>query len=161
MHRDDSFRAAVLCCEALQMEPETQINGIILIMDCKGTSISQTFEMTPAYMKRMVDYVQSAIPLRIKGFHFINVPSICKSLFKLGKQFLTPKSKSRLVVHDKNLKSLQEYIAAEYLPETWGGSLKSEIAYGPQTYELLRHYEEYFEKCQKYGYVGGEKKEKK
>ncbi|KAM7352239.1 clavesin-1-like [Cochliomyia hominivorax] len=158
IHRDDCFRATILCCEAVQLEPETQINGIILIMDCKGTSLSQTFEMTPAYMKRMVDYVQSAIPLRIKGFHFINVPTICKSLFKVGKQFLTPKSRSRLVVHDSNLKSLQQYVAAEYLPIQWGGSLKSDVAYGSQTYELLRTFEQYFLKCQKYGYVNGERK---
>ncbi|XP_065358491.1 retinaldehyde-binding protein 1-like [Calliphora vicina] len=155
VHRDDCFRAAVLCCEALQLEPESQINGIVLILDCKGTTIGQSLEMTPAFMKRLVDYVQYAIPLRIKGFHFINTPSLCKPLFKVAKQFLTPNSHSRLIVHDSNLKSLQRYIAPECLPISYGGTLNCEIAYGRQTYELLMHFEEFFEKCQKYGYVQG------
>lgn len=40
------------------LEPETQVCGAVVIFDMDGLSLSQTTKFTPAFAKRIVDWLQ-------------------------------------------------------------------------------------------------------
>lgn len=43
------------------LEPETQVCGAVVIFDMDGLSLAQTTKFTPAFAKRIVDWLQVSI----------------------------------------------------------------------------------------------------
>ncbi|XP_037823505.1 alpha-tocopherol transfer protein-like [Lucilia sericata] len=149
---DVIYAASTLCTELIQLEPETQINGVVYIADMKGLGISQALQYTPSRALRTLNYIQNNIPLRVKAIHFVNAPKIFEPIFGGVKIFFNEKFAKRILIHSKGFDSLHRYISPEYLPECYGGTLKMDLLYGPETYKLLLPYQEYFENFDKYGF---------
>lgn len=93
---DEVFKGAVLYLEAAMLEPTTQIAGAVVVFDMDGLSLQQTWQFTPPFAKRIVDWLQDAVPLRIKNIHIINQPYIFNMVFALFKPFLRQKLKDRV-----------------------------------------------------------------
>ncbi|KAM7351892.1 alpha-tocopherol transfer protein-like [Cochliomyia hominivorax] len=153
IHRDILYAAGTLCTDLLQLEPETQINGLIYILDLQGLSFLQTFEFNPYAVKRILDYLQGNVPLRIKSFHIVNQPNIFQPIYAAAKPFFSKKHGSRIVLHGTNYKSLHEHISPDCLPECYGGNLKMPLMNGRETYACLEPYEKYFEGLKEYGFI--------
>lgn len=88
----------MLYLEAAMLEPTSQIAGAVVIFDMDGLSLQQTMQFTPPFAKRIVDWLQDAVPLRIKNIHIVNQPYIFNMVFALFKPFLREKLKSRVSV---------------------------------------------------------------
>lgn len=58
---DEVFKGAVLVMEAAMMEPQTQICGAVVIFDMDGLTLQQTWQFTPPFAKRIVDWLQVII----------------------------------------------------------------------------------------------------
>lgn len=149
---DEVFKGCVLFLEAAMLEPETQVAGAIVIFDMDGLSLQQTWQFTPQFAKRIVDWLQDAVPLRIKGIHIINQPKIFQVVFALFKPFLREKLKNRIVFHGTDRASLHKYISAECLPPNYGGTSKLARVDGDQWYELLIKCQNEYEAINSYGY---------
>uniref|UniRef100_A0A1A9WQS5 CRAL-TRIO domain-containing protein n=1 Tax=Glossina brevipalpis TaxID=37001 RepID=A0A1A9WQS5_9MUSC len=104
------------------LEPDTQINGCVYILDCKGLSYTHIPAITPHFVKTCIDYVVNVLPMRMRGFHIVNNPLLFQPIFALVKQFLPEEYSSLVMMHGKNMKELHRYIAAEYLPECYGAA---------------------------------------
>ncbi|XP_014212881.1 alpha-tocopherol transfer protein-like isoform X2 [Copidosoma floridanum] len=149
---DEVFKGCVLYLEAAMLEPTTQIAGAIVIFDMDGLSMQQTMQFTPPFAKRIVDWLQDAVPLRIKNIHIINQPYIFNMVFALFKPFLREKLKSRIIFHGKDRKSLHKHISAKWLPECYGGTLTIPRVTGSQWLELLLLCDHEYEAINSYGY---------
>lgn len=55
---DDCFRCLLYTLQRLASETDTQTNGLILIFDYNGFSISQVRHFTPGFMKKLADLLQ-------------------------------------------------------------------------------------------------------
>nr|XP_014292918.1 alpha-tocopherol transfer protein-like isoform X2 [Halyomorpha halys] len=154
---DEFYKAAVLFSEAAALEPETQICGAQIIFDMDGLSLQQTWQFTPPFAKRIVDWLQDSIPLRIKGIQIINQPYIFNMVFALFKPFLRDKLKSRIIFHGSDRKSLHQHLDPSCLPEEYGGTMTLPLIHGLQWYEMLVKMEPEFEKINCYGYKKGAK----
>ena len=53
-----------------------------------GFSISQVAYFTPSFAAVAVEFLQKALPCRVKGFHIINQPIIFNMVFAIFKPFL-------------------------------------------------------------------------
>ncbi|PBC32775.1 Alpha-tocopherol transfer protein [Apis cerana cerana] len=95
---DEVFKGCVLYVEAAMLEPATQIAGAIVIFDMDGLTLQQAWQFTPAFAKRIVDWLQDAVPLRIKNIHVVNQPYVFNMVFALFKPFLRDKLKNRLLI---------------------------------------------------------------
>lgn len=95
---DEVFKGCVLYLEAAMLEPTSQIAGAVVIFDMDGLSLQQTCKFTPSFAKMVVDWLQDAMPLRIKNIHIINQPFIFNAVFNLFKPFLRPKLRNRVNV---------------------------------------------------------------
>ncbi|XP_053998790.1 alpha-tocopherol transfer protein-like isoform X2 [Hylaeus anthracinus] len=149
---DEVFKGCVLYLEAAILEPATQIAGAVVIFDMDGLSLQQTWQFTPQFAKRIVDWLQDAVPLRVKNIHIVNQPYIFNMVFTLFKPFLREKLKNRIIFHGKDYKSLHEYLSPKCLPECYGGSLKFPRITGPQWLELLLKCDKEFDAINSYGY---------
>lgn len=149
---DEVFKGAVLFLEAAMLEPETQICGAIVIFDMDGLSLQQTWQFTPPFAKRIVDWLQDSVPLRVKAIHIVNQPKIFNVVFALFKPFLREKLRSRIFFHGTDRESLHKHISPKCLPPTYGGDLELKRVDGSQWYELLLLCDKEYVAINSYGY---------
>lgn len=70
------FRVFYLIHIAALVEESTQVRGVVVIMDFDGLGMSQVRALTPAWSKRLLTFIQDAMPLRLKQVHVVNQPFI-------------------------------------------------------------------------------------
>lgn len=90
------FRLFYLIHVAAQVEPETQIRGVVVIMNFDGLGMRQVRALSPAFSKRLLTFIQYAMPLRMKEVHIINQPFLFKMVWSLFKPFIESKLNSRV-----------------------------------------------------------------
>ncbi|CAG2056398.1 unnamed protein product [Timema podura] len=134
------------------VEPESQICGAVVVFDMDGLSLQQVWQFTPPFAKRIVDWLQDSIPLRIKGIHIINQPYIFNMVFQLFKPFLREKLRSRIIFHGTDRDSLHNHLSPKCLPECYGGTLEIARITGPQWLQLLILLDKEYEVINSYGY---------
>ncbi|KAK3087066.1 hypothetical protein FSP39_001176 [Pinctada imbricata] len=106
---------------SLIQEEAIQINGVLMIMDLKGIKWRHIRNISPKFTKKIMGFLQDAFPLRFKGLHYLNEPTIFDYIFSIVKPFMKEKTKNRLHFHSNRYKELEEFIDPEYLPEEYGG----------------------------------------
>lgn len=93
---DDVFRMLYVVHIAAQLEEEAQIRGVVCIMDFNGLSMKQVKALTPTFSKRLLTFLQDAMPLRMKEIHFVKQPLIFKMVWALFKSFVREKLNKRV-----------------------------------------------------------------
>uniref|UniRef100_A0A1E1WLD7 CRAL-TRIO domain-containing protein n=1 Tax=Pectinophora gossypiella TaxID=13191 RepID=A0A1E1WLD7_PECGO len=149
---DEVFKGCVLFLEAAMLEPESQICGAVVVFDMDGLSMQQVWQFTPPFAKRIVDWLQESIPLRIKGLYVVNQPYIFNMVFQLFKPFLKEKLRSRIIFIGNDRDLLHKYISPKCLPENYGGTLTIPRVTGPQWLELLLMCDQEFSAINSFGY---------
>ncbi|KAK1803567.1 hypothetical protein P4O66_020987 [Electrophorus voltai] len=117
----DNIRAIYLTLEKLIQPEETQVNGIVILVDYNGVGLSQASNPGPLLSKKVVGILQDGFPIRIKAVNIINEPLIFKGIFAIIKPFLKEKMAERFVLHGSDLSSLYRVIPRSVLPEEYGG----------------------------------------
>lgn len=148
---DDIFRTNILALEQIVREPETQIAGIVVILDMSGLSLQHAKFFTPYYGKRMVELVQETFPLRFKGFHVVNEPFFFDAVMAVLKPFLKDKIKKRIFLHGNDLNALHAFVSSDILPAEYGG--KAGTFDNKIWYMQLLAEEKYFKDFNSYGYI--------
>ncbi|XP_055848993.1 alpha-tocopherol transfer protein-like isoform X2 [Episyrphus balteatus] len=149
---DEVFKGCVLFLEAAMLEPETQVAGAIVIFDMDGLSMSQTWQFTPPFAKRIVDWLQDSVPLRVKAIHIVNQPKIFNLVFALFKPFFREKLRSRIYFHGNDRESLHKHISPKCLPPAYNGILEQQRVDGIQWYQLMKLCEQEYVAINSYGY---------
>lgn len=99
-------------------EEETQISGLVIIMDCQGISLQQCLSLSD--MKCAIDYVQTSGAFRFKKALVINMPPFLKIIFDMAMVVMSPKLKSRIFFIN-DIDELQHHIPKSILPKELGG----------------------------------------
>lgn len=90
------FRLFYLIHVAALVEPNSQVRGVIVIMDFDGLGMSQVRALTPSWSKRLLTFIQDAMPLRLKEVHVVNQPFIFNMVWTLFKPFVKEKLSKRV-----------------------------------------------------------------
>ncbi|CAG9859313.1 unnamed protein product [Phyllotreta striolata] len=98
--------------------------GDIVIIDFKHIRKSYVLKTTPTSLKVLNIFLEKIWASRVKGIHFINVPTYAETLIKIARTILKKKLLNRLYVHS-NIENLYEYLPREILPKDFGGDEKS------------------------------------
>ncbi|KAF5274943.1 hypothetical protein FQR65_LT04284 [Abscondita terminalis] len=120
---DVVFKMLYLLHEAAVLEPETQIRGIVVILDFDGLSTKQVMSLTPAVSMRLLSFIQEAMPLRLKEVHIVKQPFIFNMVWTIFKPFIQEKLKGRLHFHGSKMSSLHKFLKPSHLPKNYGGDL--------------------------------------
>ncbi|KAI4454616.1 alpha-tocopherol transfer protein-related [Holotrichia oblita] len=95
-------------------------DGQVGVMDMEGVTFGHLLRINLMDLKRHAYYVQEALPIRIKGLHYINVSPVVDKLLSMIKPFLKKEMASLIHVHTK-MDTLYEYVPKEALPNELGG----------------------------------------
>lgn len=90
------FRIFYLIHLAGLIEENTQVRGVVVIMDFEGLGMAQVRALTPAWSKRLLTFIQQAMPLRLKQVHIVNQPFIFNMVWTLFKPFVQEKLNKRV-----------------------------------------------------------------
>lgn len=93
---EEIFRTNILALEQVVRESETQIAGVVILLDMSGLNLQHVKFFTPYYAKKMVELVQETFPLRFKGFHVVNEPFYFDAVMTVLKPFLKEKIRKRV-----------------------------------------------------------------
>ncbi|KAH8413475.1 hypothetical protein KR009_011466 [Drosophila setifemur] len=126
---DDMFRMLYMVHIAAQLEEETQVRGVVCIMDFEGLAMKQVKALSPSFSKRLLTFIQEAMPLRMKEVHFVKQPFIFNMVWSLFKPFVKEKLNKRMHFHGSDMKSLQKFLDPSILPANYKGTLPA-INYG-------------------------------
>lgn len=93
---EQMFRLFYMVHVAALVEENTQIRGAVVIMDFDGLGMSQVCALTPSWSKRLLTFIQDAMPIRLKQVHIVNQPFIFNMVWKLFKPFVKEKLNKRV-----------------------------------------------------------------
>ncbi|OWR51026.1 clavesin-1 like protein [Danaus plexippus plexippus] len=150
---DQLFRLFYLIHEAAMLEPESQVRGTVVIMDFHKMGMSQTMGLTPAFSKRLLTFIQDALPLRLKEVHFVKEPMIFNMVWKLFKPLIREKLKGRIFFHGSNMSSLHKHLAPSHLPADYDGVLGPIDYSGADWYPVVNEVLPHIQNWNSYGYV--------
>jgi hypothetical protein len=124
MKAEDEFKVSTMVMEqAFDGDDQTTICGIVLIQDMAGMTASHALKMNPVVAKKAMTVWQDAYPARPKALHFINMPPVIESVYKMFEGFQKEKMRQRNHVHPKgDLSMMQEDVGLEILPKEYGGT---------------------------------------
>jgi hypothetical protein len=135
------------------LEPETQVNGAVVIFDMDGLSLQQAWQFTPPFAKRIVDWLQDSVPLRVKAIHIVNQPKIFNMVFSLFKPFLKEKLRNRIHFHGNDRESLHKHLSQKCLPKEYDGTIDLPRVSGNEWYELLLKCDKEYLALNHFGYI--------
>ncbi|XP_063698391.1 retinaldehyde-binding protein 1 isoform X2 [Culicoides brevitarsis] len=150
---DQMFRMFYLIHLLAQLEPESQVNGVVVVMDYENMGLKQVKAMTPGSTKRLITFIQDAMPLRMKEVHMIKQPYVFNMVWSVVKPFLKEKLKNRIFFHGSDMKKLHKYLDPEYLPENYGGKMPKLNYTGKDWFPCVNNYRDHIEKWGTYGYA--------
>jgi len=122
MKKDDEFKTSTMVMEsAMNGDHQAVICGVVLIQDLDNMTLAHA--ISPAVAKKAMTVWQDAYPTRPKALHFINMPPVMESLFKMVQGFQKEKMRQRNHVHPKgDYSKMQEDLGLEVLPKEYGGT---------------------------------------
>ncbi|XP_076242795.1 alpha-tocopherol transfer protein-like [Calliopsis andreniformis] len=95
-------------------------DGYVFISDAAEVTLGHASRISPMALKKVVMYVQEAIPVRLKELHFINTPPVMDVVLNMMKPFMKKELWSMIHLHS-SLKTLEEFISLDILPDEIGG----------------------------------------
>lgn len=66
------------------------------IIDLKGSTMAHFLAFNMSLMKKVTMMWQEGSPLRLKGFHYVNVPPFFETVFNVFKGFISEKNLKRV-----------------------------------------------------------------
>ena len=62
--------------------------GHLIVFDMKGISFPHLAKLGPITMKKLLFYLQDALPVRLKGLHFVNIVPFMDKILALMRPFM-------------------------------------------------------------------------
>lgn len=120
---DDFLLAVMLLGWEMLGCKETQLNGMVILIDGTGFGLKHARQGTPSNVQKYADLIVKASPFKCKGAHIIFAPMIFNMTLSLIKMFLPQKLGKRIHAHGSSVDSLHKFISPDILPQSLGGVL--------------------------------------
>ncbi|KAJ3665877.1 hypothetical protein Zmor_001342 [Zophobas morio] len=96
--------------------------GLVLIFDCKGYTLSHLTRVNLLATKHWLNHLQEGTPVRIKEIHIVNITPVMDKVLAIIKPILSGHLFQMIQLHSSP-ETLHKYVPKECLPEDIGGEL--------------------------------------
>ncbi|XP_076242497.1 alpha-tocopherol transfer protein-like [Calliopsis andreniformis] len=104
----------------LWLHVEGTMPGHIILFDIKNVVFGHAARLSPMGLKKYLYYLQDGLPVRLKGFHFMNITPVMDVILNMMKPFMKKELLDMLHTHS-NLDTLSKFIPIDALPNEAGG----------------------------------------
>ncbi|ODM94553.1 Alpha-tocopherol transfer protein-like [Orchesella cincta] len=125
---DDLLRVQILVTWEMMSFKETQLNGIVIIVDGSGFSTKQIKVVTPYNAQKYVTLAVKCSPTRFKGCYVVFLPQVLHFGVQMVRALLPEKVRNRMVSFGSNMDEFYKLIPQSILPIGLGGSLTDDEA---------------------------------
>ncbi|KAB0791346.1 hypothetical protein PPYR_03146 [Photinus pyralis] len=115
-------------CIMLEMARKGSLDDFMLVADMSDVSMGHALKIEITATRRIMLYLQGALPVRLKALHFIVKAGLINLIMPLFKPFMKKELADLLHFHD-SYEALSKFLPLESLPADVGGK-------GPTTKEL-------------------------
>ncbi|XP_055711539.1 clavesin-1-like [Phlebotomus papatasi] len=138
--------------EILLMEPESQVNGFVGVVDCKGFSYRHSKKISLTLIKLGIRLAKNVVPAMPKRLHLINQNHFTTVLYKIIKPFLPREYAEMIHFHGDNLEELHEFVPRECLLECFGGTIRDPQITEEQYRDLMLKFDAEYKALNDLGY---------
>lgn len=127
----------------LWLHREGTTNGHIILFDMKNVVFGHAARLNPVGLKKYLIYLQEALPVRLKGFHFMNITSVMDVILNMMKPFMKKELLDMLHTHT-TLDTLSKFIPIDILPNETGGKAGPLMEFHKKTIKMLEENRDWF-----------------
>ncbi|RZC42609.1 alpha-tocopherol transfer protein-like, partial [Asbolus verrucosus] len=123
-------------------------NELIVIMDMKGVGFMHLTCLKIGAIKKFLEFLQEAMPLRIQSVHILNTNYLFDKILAIARAFIRSELMSVIKTHPPNMDMETFYcecVPASCLPEEYGGELPSGEELNRRAIEQFRELKPFFE----------------
>ncbi|XP_028167777.1 alpha-tocopherol transfer protein-like [Ostrinia furnacalis] len=140
----DAVRTFVMLMDLWQYEEGT-LPEIAVIVDMDRVTLSHISAIDVAVAQQFFYYLQEAMFIRLKEFHFINAPKFVDKMLSMVKPVLTEKMLDRLKVHAVGSDTLEQHMPRSALPREGGGEYKDVKTLRDEIWNKLKANTQFFQ----------------
>ncbi|XP_060800867.1 alpha-tocopherol transfer protein-like [Amyelois transitella] len=140
----DAVRAFMMVMDLWQFEEGTA-PGTVFIVNMDRVSLAHLTNVDVNVAQEFFYFVQEAMFINLKEFHFINAPSYIDKLLNLIKPLMKMDTFNLLKVHTVGSQTLEEYVPLDALPKEAGGNNKDSYELRDAIWNKIRLNKEFFE----------------
>ncbi|CAG9803040.1 unnamed protein product [Chironomus riparius] len=143
---DSVFKTFMMMAENAMITNGPQ-DGAIFISDWKVSSFGHIFRPRISSIKKALDYIQNASPLKTRAVHILNASHLFQTLFSIIKPFMKKELSDVIHIHTPDLdynEFFEKYVPRHCMPSDYGGSLQSFDELYSKNVETLMSMKEYF-----------------
>ncbi|XP_014484842.1 PREDICTED: alpha-tocopherol transfer protein-like, partial [Dinoponera quadriceps] len=119
------------------------MKGMIWVADATGITTGHVGRINLPSLKKLIYYVQDALPIRLKGIHIINTSPIVEVIYNMVKPFISAEFINLTHFHT-SLQSASEYFPIELLPNERGGKAGSIQEFIDANYKRMENCRKWF-----------------
>lgn len=95
-------------------------HGLIIAFDMEGIKFGHVLKLGIFTVKHFLNYLQVAMPVRIKGLHFYNIVPCTNKILTLCRPFMSQMLYDMLKLHE-TIETVYPYISKESFPKDYDG----------------------------------------
>ncbi|KAL0129291.1 hypothetical protein PUN28_004178 [Cardiocondyla obscurior] len=123
---------------------EGTAKGHVIVIDMANVTFAHAARLSPLGIKKYLYYLQEALPVRLKGLHFINTNAVMDIVLSMMKPFMKKELMDVLHIHASPKDTLPKFMPLEAFPCDVGLDGKSR-PWKEQYEEILKNLEDHRE----------------
>lgn len=122
----NAVKAAVAMLD-FEIATNPLMEGFLLIFDMKHFTLGHVARITLSTLKKIMMYIQEAMPIRLKGLHVLNTFPLINQILALVKPLMKQELQDMLYLHTPaELEDFnQRFVPRKLMPSDYGGDLDS------------------------------------
>lgn len=146
---DDAIKLLFMVVDS-HLKDKGLLPGLIFLFDMTGTSLGHLTRINLSSVKKYFNYIQEAMPVRLKAVHIINVNPVMSHVMTLIRPFIHKQHIQYIHLHRSDeIQELYTSIQREILPKDYNGEEASTDTLSKLTLDLLREQAEWFQEDEK------------
>ncbi|XP_002735743.1 alpha-tocopherol transfer protein-like [Saccoglossus kowalevskii] len=147
------MKVSVMAGDINMMDEETQINGVVLILDMGGIGMRHITQFGPRLAMKVAPLMSSdTFPQRVGSINVLNESGFFDGMYAILKPFLKEKIRKRFFIHGDDLSKLHSKVSSSLLPGEYGGSVEKSLDdFANRWADLLHSKEDMFAAMMDYG----------